>query len=144
MAPCTYVRLALGAVLGGRICFGSLEFIDVNGPTPAFSLLPYQALHFGDLDFIAAPRSATPSRWGCGAAINPNTHSRAILHWPHNRRFRCATMQNRRLPRDGPQAERKPAHVLRASQRLRPAFGGASSCHPRLNSRTPTSHYPRE
>ena len=53
MAPCTYVRLALGAAPSGRIRFGSLEFIDVNGPTPAFSLLPDQAFRFGDLNFIA-------------------------------------------------------------------------------------------
>jgi hypothetical protein len=38
---------------GDRICFGSLEFTDANGPTPAFSLLIGQALRFGDLDFIA-------------------------------------------------------------------------------------------
>ena len=38
MAPYTYVELALGAALGGCILFGSL---------------PGQALHFGDLDFMA-------------------------------------------------------------------------------------------
>jgi len=53
MAPCSYIGLALGAALGGRIRFGSLEFADANGPTPASSLLPGQALHFEDLDFIA-------------------------------------------------------------------------------------------
>ena len=52
MAPSTCIRLALGVASGGRICFGSLEFIDANGPMPAFSLLPGQALRFWDLDFI--------------------------------------------------------------------------------------------
>ena len=53
MAPCTYVRLALAAVPSGCILFRSLEFADVNGSTFIDSLLPGQALHFGDLDFIA-------------------------------------------------------------------------------------------
>ena len=44
MAPCTYVGLALGMALGGRICFGSLEFADIDGPAPVNSLLPGQAL----------------------------------------------------------------------------------------------------
>ena len=53
MAPCTYIRLALGMAPGGRIRFGSLEFADVDGPAPVKGLLPGQALCFGDLDFIA-------------------------------------------------------------------------------------------
>jgi hypothetical protein len=53
MAPHTYVGLALGVAPIGRICFGSLEFINANRPTPAFGLLPSQAICFGDLDFIA-------------------------------------------------------------------------------------------
>jgi hypothetical protein len=53
MAPCTYVGLALGVALGGRICFGSLEFSDIDGPAPINSLLPSQALCFEDLDFVA-------------------------------------------------------------------------------------------
>ena len=53
MAPCTYVGLALGTALGGRICFRSLEFANVDGPAPINGLLPSQALRFGDLDFIA-------------------------------------------------------------------------------------------
>ena len=53
MAPCTNVGLALGVAPSGRIHFGSLEFIDFNGPMPALSLCPGQALCFGDLDFIA-------------------------------------------------------------------------------------------
>jgi hypothetical protein len=53
MAPCTYVGLALGAAPISRIRCGSLKFIDANGPTLAFSLLPRQVLRFGDLDFIA-------------------------------------------------------------------------------------------
>ena len=40
MAPCTYVGLALGTAPGGRICFGSLEFTDINGPAPVDGLLP--------------------------------------------------------------------------------------------------------
>jgi hypothetical protein len=53
MAPCTYVRLALGAPPGGRIHFGSLEFANIDGPVPVNSLLPSQTLRFGDLDFVA-------------------------------------------------------------------------------------------
>jgi hypothetical protein len=52
MAPCTYVGLALGVTLGGRIRFGSLEFSDIDGPAPVNGLLPGQALRFGDLDFV--------------------------------------------------------------------------------------------
>jgi hypothetical protein len=53
MAPCTYVRLALGMAPDGRICFRSLEFTDIDGPAPVNSLLLGQALCFGDLDFVA-------------------------------------------------------------------------------------------
>jgi hypothetical protein len=53
MAPCTYVGLALGAALGGRICFRSLEFSDIDRSTPVNGLLPGQALRFEDLDFVA-------------------------------------------------------------------------------------------
>jgi hypothetical protein len=52
MAPCTYVRLALGMAPDGRICFRSLEFTDIDGPAPVNSLLLGQALCFGDLDFV--------------------------------------------------------------------------------------------
>ena len=52
MAPSTYVGVALGMALGGRIRFGSLELADIDKP-PVNSLIPSQALHFGDLDFIA-------------------------------------------------------------------------------------------
>ena len=40
-------------VLDGRICFGSLEFADINSPAPVDSLLLGLALRFGDLDFVA-------------------------------------------------------------------------------------------
>jgi hypothetical protein len=53
MAPCTYIGLALGAAPGDRIHFRSLEFTDIDGLVPINSLLPNQALCFGDLDFIA-------------------------------------------------------------------------------------------
>ena len=53
MAHCTYVGLALGVPSGGRKCFESLEFTDIDGPAPVDGLFPGQALHFGDLDFIA-------------------------------------------------------------------------------------------
>jgi hypothetical protein len=52
MAPCTYVGLALGAALSGRIRFGSLEFSNIDGPAPVNGLLPGQDLRFGDLDFV--------------------------------------------------------------------------------------------
>jgi hypothetical protein len=52
MAPCTYVRLALSTAPDGRIRFGSLEFTDIDGPAPVNSILPGQALRFGDLDFV--------------------------------------------------------------------------------------------
>ena len=52
MAPCTYIRLALGTAPGGRIHFGSLEFADDDGLAPVNSLLPSQALCFRDLDFV--------------------------------------------------------------------------------------------
>jgi hypothetical protein len=53
VAPYTYIRLALGAALGGCIHFGSLEFADINEPAPVHSLIPSQALRFKDLDFVA-------------------------------------------------------------------------------------------
>ena len=53
MAPCIYIGLALGAALGGRIRFESLEFADINGLAPVDDLLLSQALRFGDLDFMA-------------------------------------------------------------------------------------------
>ena len=53
MAPCTYIRLALGAAPGGRIRFGSLEFTNIDRPAPVDGLLPSQALSFRDLDFVA-------------------------------------------------------------------------------------------
>ena len=53
MAPCTYVKLALGAAPNGRVFFGSLEFTGIDRPAPVNSLLPGQALRFGDLDFVA-------------------------------------------------------------------------------------------
>jgi hypothetical protein len=52
-APCTYVRLALGAAPDGRIRFRSLVFADVHGLAPIDGLIPGQALCFGDLDFVA-------------------------------------------------------------------------------------------
>ena len=53
MAPCTYVGLALGETLGSHIRFGSLEFVNIDGLVPVNGLLLGQALHFGDLDFVA-------------------------------------------------------------------------------------------
>ena len=53
MAPCTYVGRALGAAPSSRIHFGSLEFADIDRPTPVDGFLPGQALCFGDLDFVA-------------------------------------------------------------------------------------------
>ena len=53
MALCTYVGLALSVAPGGHICFGSLEFTDIDGLAPVNSLLPGQALRFGYLDFLA-------------------------------------------------------------------------------------------
>jgi hypothetical protein len=46
MAPCSYVGLALGMVLGGRILFGSLDFTDIDGqhPLTVFSLAKLYAL----------------------------------------------------------------------------------------------------
>jgi hypothetical protein len=52
MPPNTYIELALGVAPGGCIHFGSLEFVDADRPAPVPSLLPSQALRFGDLDFI--------------------------------------------------------------------------------------------
>ena len=45
-----HIGLALGAALGGRIRFGTLEFVDADGPEPVIGLLLGQALRFGDLD----------------------------------------------------------------------------------------------
>ena len=53
MAPCTYIGLALGVALDGRIYFRSIAFADIDGPAPINGLLPGQALCFGDLDFVA-------------------------------------------------------------------------------------------
>ena len=53
MAPCTYIGLALGVAPNGCITFGNLEFADIDWPAPVDSLLPGQALRFGDLDFVA-------------------------------------------------------------------------------------------
>ena len=53
MAPYTYVGLAIGVAPDGRICFGSLEFVDIDGPVPVNRLCHGQALRFGDLDFVA-------------------------------------------------------------------------------------------
>ena len=53
MAPYTRIVLALGVAPGGRIRFRSLEFADINGPTPINGLIPGQALRSWDLDFIA-------------------------------------------------------------------------------------------
>jgi hypothetical protein len=47
MAPCTYIELALGSALGGRIRFKSLEFTDIDEPAPVNGLLPGQALRLG-------------------------------------------------------------------------------------------------
>jgi hypothetical protein len=44
MAPCTYVRLTLGAAPGSCIRFESLEFTDIDGPAPVDGLLPGQAI----------------------------------------------------------------------------------------------------
>ena len=57
MAPCTYVRHARGVAHDGCIRFGSLEFADANGPTPAFSLLPGDAVHWGARLHSQPPRS---------------------------------------------------------------------------------------
>jgi hypothetical protein len=53
MAPYTHIGLPLGVAPGGRIYFGSLEFANIDGPTPVNGLIPGQALCFGDLDFVA-------------------------------------------------------------------------------------------
>jgi hypothetical protein len=53
MAPYTYIGLAHGAAPSGRICFGSLEFIDIDKPMPISSFHLGQALRLGDLDFVA-------------------------------------------------------------------------------------------
>jgi hypothetical protein len=53
MAYYTYVRLSLGVAPGSCNHFESLGFADIDRPAPANSLLPGQALRFGDLDFIA-------------------------------------------------------------------------------------------
>jgi hypothetical protein len=53
MTPCTYVGLALGEAPSGHICFGSLEFVNIDGPAPVDSLISSQALRFGDLNFVA-------------------------------------------------------------------------------------------
>jgi hypothetical protein len=52
MAPCTYVGLALSEAPSGHILFGSLKFVNIDGPAPVDSLIPGQALRFGDLDFV--------------------------------------------------------------------------------------------
>ena len=48
MAPYTYIELALSVAPSSRIRSGSLEFADIDGPAPVDSLLPDQALCFGD------------------------------------------------------------------------------------------------
>jgi hypothetical protein len=53
MAHYTYVGHALGAAPGVRIRFGSLEFIDTDGPIPIYSFYPGQIICFGNLDFMA-------------------------------------------------------------------------------------------
>jgi len=53
MAPCNYIRLALGIDLGSHVRFGRLEFTDIDRLASINSLLPGQALRFGDLDFRA-------------------------------------------------------------------------------------------
>ena len=70
MAPCTYAELALGTALAARICFRSLEFADIDEPTPDDGLFPGQALRFGDLDFIADHMGQL--RLGEGNAASPH------------------------------------------------------------------------
>jgi hypothetical protein len=53
MVPCTYVGRALGVALGGRIRFGSLEFVDTDGPMPVSGFYLGQVLRRNDLDFVA-------------------------------------------------------------------------------------------
>jgi hypothetical protein len=52
MAPHTYIKLALGVALGGRIRFVSLELANINGPALVNGILSGQALCFEDLDFV--------------------------------------------------------------------------------------------
>jgi hypothetical protein len=52
MAPHTYIKLALGVALGGRIRFVSLELANIDGPALVNGLLSGQALRFEDLDFV--------------------------------------------------------------------------------------------
>ena len=80
MAPCTYIELALGATLGGRTHFGSLEFTNANGPTVAFSLLPSQALCSEDLDFIADHLRQLCLSEGDTVPPHPPTHNHGLAH----------------------------------------------------------------
>jgi hypothetical protein len=52
MAPSTYVGCALSAALGGRIRFGSLKFIDTDGPMPVLGFYPVHSLCLSDSDFV--------------------------------------------------------------------------------------------
>jgi hypothetical protein len=53
MAPYTHNEFALGAASGGRICFESLESVDIEGSLPVSNFCPSQVLHFCDLEFVA-------------------------------------------------------------------------------------------
>jgi hypothetical protein len=53
MVTCTYVGRALGVAPGGRIRFGSLEFINTDGPMFVSGFYPGQVLCLSDLDFMA-------------------------------------------------------------------------------------------
>lgn len=52
MEPFTYVRHALGAAPSSHIHFGSLEFINNNGPMPVSSFYSSQVLRLGGLEFV--------------------------------------------------------------------------------------------
>jgi hypothetical protein len=53
MAPYTHDEFALGVASGGRICFESLESIDIEGSVPVSNFRPSQVIHFRDLEFVA-------------------------------------------------------------------------------------------
>jgi hypothetical protein len=53
MAPFTYIGYALSAALGSCIHFGSLEFINIDGPLPVSGFHPIQAHRLSGLDFVA-------------------------------------------------------------------------------------------
>jgi hypothetical protein len=69
MAPFTNFGLALDAAPNGCIRFQSLEFVNIDGPTPIFGFHPSQDLHLDGLEYVTYHLG--PSHLGAGITPPP-------------------------------------------------------------------------